>query len=99
MNEYQEDAQEKGKKIANELTSALNGMSYSKDVIECFVKGVTSSHRTLQQLSMGAIFSLMMRWAEMEESGCFDLRNEATVKFCKQVKELAEKENVAFPFI
>jgi hypothetical protein len=97
--DYKQEAHEKGEQVAKDLSNALNSMSYDKEVIRGFVDKLTSEHRTLQQSSMRAISSLIMRWAEMEEKGYYDLRNEATVKFCKRVKEVMEAENISLPFI
>ena len=99
MNEFEEKAREAGQNAANDLTKALNSMSYEKEVTEGFVTALTNTHRSLQQSTMRSIFSLLMRWAEDEEVGKFDARNEATVKFCSKIKKLAEGENVHFPFI
>jgi len=103
MNEYAQKSHDAGKEVASLLTSALNSMTYEKEVIEGFVHGITTSHRTLQQSTMRGIYALIMDWAEKEERGMFDARNEATVKFCKAVKALVEEnttsKNINFPFI
>ena len=99
MNEYEEKAQDAGVEAAKILTKALNNMSYENVSIKAFVNAITTSHRTLQQSTMRAILALIMEWASKEEEGCFDGRNEATVKFCKKIKELAIEENAYFPFI
>lgn len=99
MNEHEERARQAGTKIANDLTKALNSMTYEKEIIEEFVKTITSSHRSLQQSTMRAIFALLMEWAEHEAEGKFDDRNRATVQFCKEVKKLALEQNAYFPLI
>ena len=99
MNEYEERANDAGKEAAEMLTKALNSMSYSKEVTKAFVESITHSHRTLQQVTMGTMMALIMAWAEMDENGCSDMRNEATVRFCSKIKELALFENAYFPFI
>ena len=90
------DAHEKGKEVAKNLTDALNSMSFQEDVMEGFAEGMTQQHRTLQQLSMGAIYKVILKWAEMAENGRFDDRNKATVELCKKIKDLGE---AYFPFI
>lgn len=95
MNEYELKANEAGSKAAEDLMKALNTMSYEKETIKGFVDTITRSHRTLQQSTMRSIFALMMQWAD---SHC-DARNEATVKFCKNVKKMTADKNIHFPFI
>ena len=99
MNEYEEKANDKGKEIGDMLTKALNSMSYDKEVIKGFVDSITHSHRTLQQSSMRAVMALILAWAEMDENGHSDMRNEATLKFCSKVKKLALEDNTYLPFI
>lgn len=98
MNEHEERARASGKKIADDLTKALNSMSY-EEVIEEFVKTITTSHRSLQQSTMRGVFALIMKWAWMESEGMFDDRNKATVRFCRDIKKLALEEDAHFPFI
>lgn len=95
MNEYEEKAFNQGVEAATIFTKALNSMSYDKEAIKGFVEKITTSHRTLQQSAMRAIFALLMEWADSSH----DERNEATVQFCQDVKKLAEEKNISFPFI
>ena len=98
--DYKKEYYEKGQKSGVELTASLNTMSYEKEVINGFVDAVTSQHRTIQQSSMRAIYALIMKWAEMEENNQYDLRNEATVKFCKKLKDTFNEENgIYLPFV
>ena len=101
IDDYKLEEHNKGIKIANDFANALNSMTFDKEVIEGFITGITTQHRTIQQSSMRAIYSLLMKWAEMGEQGIFDSRNESTVKFCQDVKEMAEKSGGInyFPFI
>lgn len=98
-NQYQQEAYDKGSEIAQELTTALNSMTYEKEVIQGFVDQITKSHRTLQQSTMRAVSALIFRWAEMKDKGHYDLRNEATVNSCSIMKRSMEKENICIPFI
>ncbi len=98
MTEHEEKVRQAGEDAANNLTKALNCMSYEKEVIEEFVKAITTNHRTLQQSTMRAMMALIMEWAAMGEKGHHDARNEATVKFCQKIKTLATEENAYFPF-
>jgi len=99
MNEYQQKANDAGKEAGDILIKALNSMTYDDEAIKGFVDSLTHTHRTLQQASMRAIMALIMAWAEMDEKGCCDLRNEATVKFCSKIKALALEDNTYLPFI
>lgn len=97
VEDYREEAYNKGEKIAKELSDALNSMTFDKELINGFVDGITKQHRTLQQSSMRAIMALIKEWSEMAEKGYFDRRNEATVRFCQ---EIIEKCSInSFPFI
>jgi len=93
------EAQDRGKAIGAALTDALNTYNYEKDLVQGFIEGVVGSHRTLQQSTMRALYALILKWAEMYEKGYYDPRNEKTVKFCKQIKDMAENEKVYFPFV
>ena len=92
---YEEDAYDKGKKVASDLTKALNTMTYEKEVTRGFVDEIIQSHRTIQQSTMRAIYSLIMRWADSN----YDARNQSTVEFCQKIKKMIEDENIHFPFI
>ena len=92
---YEEDAYDKGKKVASDLTKALNTMTYEKEVTRGFVDEIIQSHRTIQQSTMRAISSLIMRWADSSH----DARNQSTVEFCQKIKKMIEDENIYFPFI
>ena len=63
LEDYKDEAERKGQDIAEQLSKALNSMTYDKEVIEGFVRGITNQHRTLQQSSMRAIYALLMEWA------------------------------------
>ena len=96
LSDYKKEAYDKGEKIAKDLNNALNSMTFDKEVIKGFVDGVTQQHRTLQQCSMRAIYTLIQRWAEMGKEGQYDLRNEGTVKFCQEIVEKCNKNNLPF---
>jgi hypothetical protein len=95
--EYRAEGHEKGKQAAKDLSSALNSMTFEKEVVKGFVEGMTVQHRTLQQCSMKAIYAVIVEFAEMNDRGAFDLRNQDTVKFCKKVVE--QNKDAHFFFI
>jgi len=89
-----------GMRVAKDICKGVNSMTYQKEFISGFVEEITTKeHRTLQQGVMRGIYELIKAWAEMQEKGYYDARNEATVNFCANIKTLAEKDNVHFPFI
>ena len=96
LDDYKKEAYDKGQKIAKDLSNALNSMTFDKEVIKGFVDSMTQQHRTLQQSSMRAIYSLIQRWAVMAGEGQYDLRNEATVKFCQEIVSKCENNNLPF---
>ena len=82
-----------GELVAKQVGDFVNVMGHSD---EGFVRGITTLHRTLQQSVFGIIIKLIYKWAEMHDSGRFDLRNEDTVVLCKKITEaLGEQKGVA----
>jgi len=63
-----------------------------------FAELVMREHRTLQQSMFGVMLETIKMWAEMSESGRYDLRNEYTVKTSKKIMELLDN-NTYTPFI
>jgi len=94
-----DDAECDGIKVAKAFSDGVNSMAYRDIFMNGFVKEITQDHRTLQQGVMRGIYQLILAWAESGEKGWYDGRNEATVHFCQNIKALAEKDNVHFPFI
>ena len=92
-------ATQEGAKLAKEFCRKINCMSTAEEFTSAFINAIMHEHRTLQQGVMRSIYNLILEWAKAEELGYYDGRNEATVKFCQSIKALAEKDNVAFPFI
>lgn len=101
LEDMRQEATEKGRNIAKELTNALNSMSFDKQVVEGFVAEITGyTHRTLQQSTMKGLYALMVAWAKAGDEGRFDGRNERTVKFCQAVVKMAEQEKLDyFPMV
>lgn len=88
-----------GETIGKQLINLMNNSTYEQEVIKGFVDKVLVSHPTLQQSLMRAIYSLLMSWANCHEEGyMFDGRNEATVKFCKELKDKFGEDQY-FPYI
>lgn len=85
-----------GKEIAQDFMDMINVMGNDKEV-GAFVDEVLNSHRTLQQSAAGAFLKVFAGWAEVHDSGYYDLRNEATVKVGKLVTEATE--NTYLPFV
>ena len=92
-------AAQEGAKLAQEFCRKVNSMSTSEEFTSAFANAVLNEHRTLQQGVMRGIYKLIEGWAKAGELKHYDARNEATVHFCQSIKTLAEKDNVAFPFI
>ena len=90
-----------GIRVAKDFCNGVNSMTYQKEFVTGFVEEITTrEHRTLQQGVMRSLYELIKAWAEMgKKQGYYDARNEATVHFCQNIKALAEKDNVHFPFI
>ena len=99
INEKEFEYKEAGAKLAKEFCSRVNSITYGNEFISAFVVGMLNEHRTLQQSAMRGIYKLIEGWAKAGELKHYDARNEATVHFCQNIKTLAEKDNVHFPFI
>lgn len=86
----------KNKKAAEEAMKALidvtNVMGGDKDVAAGILDGLLKSHKTLQQSFFRSLFMAMGEYAE---TPFVDGRNQASVDFAKQVKEL----DAFFPFV
>ena len=81
---------EKGSEVAKQVADLLNYFG-NEDAVEGFVTQMTCfTHRTLQQSVMGLICKLLEAWAEMDSSGVYDLRNEATVKLATKLQEVCK---------
>ena len=78
-------------RLAKEIEACVNGSDKGLEeaLKDLFAK---RTHRTLQQSFVRVMVSVLLEIGENEH---FDARNEAAVKFCKQLKEL----NTAFPLI
>ena len=71
-----------GAEIAKILTKFCNGFSHDK---KGFVEQLTQrEHRTLQQCTMNLFLATIEEWSKQES---FDLRNEETIRICKQIMQ------------
>jgi len=94
-----DEAKEAGIELGKSFCQGVNSFTHYNAFLDGFAESITREHRTLQQGVMRGIYQLILAWAELGEKGWFDGRNEATVHFCQNIKALAEKDNVHFPFI
>jgi hypothetical protein len=87
-----------GRDAAQAFENFLNGAS--KQDREEFAEYLTqNTHRTLQQGAMTLIGQCIQKWADCNDKGDFDLRNEATVKLCKAITDKFDKYSFYLPFI
>ena len=82
------DRHERAEAAAKAFVQAVCSMDHSHTGFASVIAGL---HRTHQQSVMRAMYAVMMVLAECQH----DMRNEATVKFCKRA---TEGDNI-FPFI
>lgn len=78
------EAEEEARSIANNLIDAVNKYSFDN---ASFANEITTSHRTLQQSAMRAFVECIKEWADDYEAGAYDLRNEDTVRLCRDIVE------------
>lgn len=103
LEDYKAKKRQEGSDAGSSLIKAINTSSFRDEFMEGFIQEITNNHPTLQQGVMKGIYEMMMVWAERcehieeeDQDRSFDGRNEATLKFCKEVKKI---ENAYFPFI
>lgn len=69
---------------------------YKEEITTEVIRKMTTEHRTNQQLFFkNFVFPLLSYYAN---TGSYDLRNEATVNFCKSIAQQIESHQ-GFPFI
>ena len=68
-----------------------NSMNPKEDLRQILLYEMIKNHRTIQQLFMKQINNFLVEYSETS----FDLRNEASVKFAKDVKEI----EAYFPYV
>jgi len=82
-----------GEKMAKELSNFVNNFNCD---VDGFVREITNQHRTLQQNAFRLFMRCIVEWANRDDCQ-FDLRNEATVKICKEIMKIENCD--AIPFI
>ena len=81
-------------KALDALSDACNDFGFKADK---FAKGIQFQHRTLQQKLCSMAVAIIK---EMGSEGyMYDGRNEASVKFCKELVESGALDNAYFPCI
>ena len=84
-----------GAELAQEFMQMVNLMGNETEQ-QAFVDGVLNDHRTLQQSAAGVFLQVFAGWAEMKDTGYYDLRNEATVTLGKSITEAASGAHLPF---
>jgi len=74
------------------LIDITNVMGGDKDVAAGILEGLLTSHKTLQQSFMRCFVEAMKEYADTR---FVDLRNQASVDFAQQLKEM----DIHFPFV
>ena len=78
---------EKGHTMADQLSRFVNCFA-NDDAEKEAVERMVSDHRSLQQNMMRFFMKYVKAQAGQAECGCYDLRNEGTVKLCKEIMEI-----------
>jgi len=86
------------KEFTDHFSRAVNCF-LSKDELEEIATMIVQDHRTLQQNKMRLIVTCLKKWAEMEENGYFDLRNEATVKLARKLVDVMDEGEFYLPSV
>ena len=72
----------------DKFSHAINNFSY-EDQAEAFCEVLSNEHRTLQQNFWRMMIQVIKKYAKMKE-GWYDLRNEASVKMCRELGKYLE---------
>ena len=86
------ETKDKLETAVKDVISSLNCLGSGNEAAEVISNTVKSDHRTLQQNFWRAIQGAASNYAE---NTCIDMRNEASVRFTKQIREL----NAPLPYI
>ena len=78
------DRQQVAMNTARELLHATADASFDA---ETFAMEVRCDHRTSQQNTARVVFALIKQWASDYDKRHYDLRNEDTVRTCKDIVE------------
>ncbi len=70
------------------LLDDLNIMGSDKPIVDGIIEALRTNHRTLNQNFFRVIIEVIKQYAEFKS----DLRNEASVNFCKFVAEKLEED-------
>jgi hypothetical protein len=74
--------EQRAEQLMRELVSLTNSMGSESDVIQGMLRGLTSEHRTLQQLFMGCMAETIRQYGGQS---FYDMRNEDAVKWAEEV--------------
>lgn len=88
-----------GEEAAEYMERFVNVMSHKKEEEEFVQKMVYGTHRTLNQSFFGLMFKCIVEQAKCAETSRYDLRNEASVKLCKQIADTFNNQLPYMPFI
>jgi hypothetical protein len=82
-------------KLAETISNGVNVMGQSP---EAFAAAMGRQHRTLQQNFTRFCFAWIRHLAKLEENQ-YDLRNEASVKACREIVQRTGESSSFLPFI
>jgi hypothetical protein len=77
-------------KLMEDIVEESNSYGADYDFAEAIIAVLGKSHRTMQQTFWRSIRAAMKKYGETEY---FDLRNQASVEFCKAVTEEVAPEH------
>jgi hypothetical protein len=88
------NGEERTKKIVSDLSNYVNSSSTQP---ELFAGEVMRDHRTLQQSMFKLFCACIIKWSKCAS---YDLRNEYTVKLCKEIVEKIGEDKLKYiPYI
>jgi len=88
---------DRGHKLAEEITNALNVMSGNKPFEEAFVERLTCrTHPTLQQGTAQFFLKVFAGWAEKGDENRYDLRNKDTIEAARLIREALKDHYFSF---
>lgn len=80
-----ENTQKRAEELMRELVNLTNRMGSEGDVVQGMLAGLTSEHRTLQQMFMGCMAETIRQYGGLSY---YDARNEDAVRWAESVAEI-----------
>jgi len=82
----------KARELAKQLVNYTNSLCGPPGE-DAFIEEIICSHGTLQQSVFKMFLRVIEAWANTEDDR-YDLRNEATIKYCKEIVKIVRSDHI-----